>query len=357
MRIVYYIPQLGLGGTEHQLLHLVSGLDRGLYQPLVWCPGRWGPVADRLLQTGVPVHRLPLNPSDPRSLEQAVAWLRSLRARIFHSFGSGWEWFDTLVARLAGIPVCMTSRRNMRHWDPDGKVHLWQHIRNLGADLVIANSRTVAAFWARREGTPPEKVRVIYNGVPMPAGRPQPESPGPVIGNVANLRPVKGQVFLLEAFRQVVAQAPQSRLLICGEGAALAELEQQRDRLGLRERVRFLGSRQDVEAVYRSLDLYVHSSLSEGMPNAVLEAMSHGLPVVATSAGGTPEAVVEGITGLLAIPGDPDSLAGALLRALPNEPLRRLMGAAARQRIASRFSVARMVGEYEAVYRQCAGGL
>jgi glycosyltransferase involved in cell wall biosynthesis len=301
---------------------------------------------------------MPVDTNDPAAIERLICWMRSVEASVFHSFGYGDEWFDVIFARLAGIPVCVSRRGNMRHWDPDGAPSFAGHIRNVASDIVTVNSRAVESYCAEVERIPSTKIRVIYNGVEAPNG-PGKEAARAglglraddlVAGNVANPRPVKGQDYLLRAFRQVVDAIPNAKLVICGDGETRPGLERLRDELELRDHVIFTGFRLDVETVYAALDLYVHSSLSEGSSNAILEAMQCGLAVVATAVGGTAESVSEGVTGLLAPAGDTGRMAAAMVRLLRDDRLRRSMGERARTRAEQHFSVPRMVREYEQLY-------
>jgi glycosyltransferase involved in cell wall biosynthesis len=214
---------------------------------------------------------------------------------------------------------------------------------------------------AEVEGISRERIQVIYNGVDLGEDSAEPElrrSLGMdaghlLVGNMANLKRVKGQDILLRAFRLVVNDLPHARLVICGgdegEGLALKHLSQE---LGLSEHVSFLGICHNLKAIYGSLDLYVHSSRAEGLSNGVLEAMAYGVPVVATTAGGTPELFGEDERECLVAPEDPSALAEAMLRTLKDETLRRKFGSAGRSRIGARFTVSGMVAAHEAVYLQ-----
>lgn len=357
-RILYYIAFLPWGGTERQLLHLMANLDRRRFEPLLWVAGEWGPGAQPFERAGIPLYGMPVHTDDPAAIERLICWMRSMEASIFHSFGYGDEWFDVVFARLAGIPVCLSRRGNMRHWDPEGAPGLAEHVRNVASDIVTVNSRAVESYCREVEQIPSDKIRLIYNGVETPNG-PGKEAARAglglraddlVAGNVANPRPVKGQDHLLRAFRRVTEAIPNAKLVICGDGETRPSLERLRDELGLRDRVIFTGFRLDVETVYAALDVYVSSSLSEGSSNAILEAMQCGLAVVATAVGGAAESVMEGVTGLLAPAGDEGRLAAAMVRLMRDHQLRRNMGERARARAERHFSVSRMVHEHEQLY-------
>ena len=356
--VVFYVPQLTVGGTENQLAELLVQLNRKKFRPAVWCPGAWGPAGDRLSDANIPICRIRLSHRRPISFLQAVRWLREIKPQIFHSFGDGCAALDVLAARLAVVPIVVTSRRNIRHWDPDRKARWSERLRNRWTDCVVANSAAAAAVCADVEGFPRNRIQVIYNGVKQGLRLPNPELRralriGPadlLVGNVANLKNVKGHNTLIHAFRWVVDELPHARLVICGEGEEGPALERLCRDLALTDHVSFLGLRHDLGSIYRSLDLYVHSSRAEGLPNAVLEAMAYGVSVVATSAGGTGELLAEHAGDCLVPPEDACALAQGMLRMLKDEGLRSQRGLAGQRRVAAGFTVSRMVAGYESVY-------
>jgi glycosyltransferase involved in cell wall biosynthesis len=361
IRVLYFIKSLEVGGSERQLAYLVAHHDRTRFEPNVWCE-RLGPVARQIRKAGVEIHRFPLADSAGFEMEPAVARLREIRPDVFVSFSLRYDCADVLAAAAARVPVIVTARGNLRHWYSDQKAFAWERIRNLHTDMVVANSRAVAAVVRRAEQLPASKVKVILNGVPyhdstccdgalrrelgIGAGI-------PIVGTVGNLRAVKGHDILLRAFKQMLERVPEARLIVAGANQEPETgLEQLWGQLGLKRRVHFLGQRLDVERVYAALDLYVHSSHTEGMPNAVLEAMAAGLPVIATAVGGVPEAVVDGESGVLVPPGEPSALAEAMLHLLQSPERSRRMGAAGRKLVRRRFRADQMARVYEKTYEE-----
>ncbi len=166
---------------------------------------------------------------------------------------------------------------------------------------------------------------------------------------MARLDKQKDHASLLEAARLV----PDAVFVLVGDGPLREELEDRATRLGVEERVLFLGWREDIPEVLACADLFVLPSLYEGLPLALLEAMAAGLPIVATAIGGTSEAVVDGVTGLLVPPGEPRSLAAAIRRALDDEGLARRLGAASRERVRREFSAAAMARRTVSIYEEC----
>jgi len=174
----------------------------------------------------------------------------------------------------------------------------------------------------------------------------------PVVGNVAALVPHKGQRYLVDAAHLVVQDVPDARFIILGEGELREHLEKQVHEHHLEKHVLLPGFRTDVLGCIKGFDLFVMSSVTEGLGTSLLDAMACGRPIVATRAGGIPEIVEDGVNGALVPPRDAASLAAAIVRALKDEGWRRRTGEAGLARVRERFTVDRMVSETAAVYRR-----
>jgi glycosyltransferase involved in cell wall biosynthesis len=169
------------------------------------------------------------------------------------------------------------------------------------------------------------------------------------------LDPVKDLGTQLEALRRCIDAGLNATLLVIGDGPQRAQLESQTAALSLQGHVRMLGARSDVRQLLPAFDIYLNSSTSEGISLTILEAMAAGLPVVASHVGGTPEVVIENVTGVLIPARSPESLADAILDLSKDAERCSLMGAAGRRRVEAHFTMDRMVAEYTAAYRACIG--
>jgi glycosyltransferase involved in cell wall biosynthesis len=176
----------------------------------------------------------------------------------------------------------------------------------------------------------------------------------PIVGNVAALVPHKGQRHLIEAAAIVVTRVPDARFVIAGEGELRPVLERQIKEHHLEKHVFLAGFRPDILSVHKGFDIFVMSSVTEGLGTSLLDAMACGKPIVATTAGGMPEVVEDGATGLLVPPRDHQAMAAAIVKLLTSPDLPARMGAAGLARVRARFSVERMVQDTLEIYRRVA---
>jgi glycosyltransferase involved in cell wall biosynthesis len=231
-------------------------------------------------------------------------------------------------------------------------------------DLFIASSNAIRDLLLAG-GVAPSRVITVYEGIEV--GRIARIEPvnlraafflphqAPVVGNVAALVPHKGQRHLIEAVPLVLREIPDARFVILGEGPLRADLEQRVKQHHLERHVVLPGFRDDVLAAIKGFDLFVMSSDTEGLGTSLLDAMAAGKACVGTRAGGIPEAVVDGETGIIVPPHDPAALAHAIVTLLKDDALRQQMGEAGLARARAEFSVERMVEGTLAAYRQAVG--
>jgi glycosyltransferase involved in cell wall biosynthesis len=220
-------------------------------------------------------------------------------------------------------------------------------------DRIIVVSQAIGAI-VEGGGLDAGRVRLVYGGVvdrpPRPGGREALAELGvppgaPVVGNVAALTGHKDHATLVEAMARLRPRAPEARLVIAGEGELRPALEALVRQRGLEDRVIFAGFRRDLDRILPAFSVFCLSSHLEGLGTSVLDAMAFALPVVATAAGGIPEAVEDRVSGRLVPPRDPGALADALAEVLGDEERRRALGAAGRQRFLQRFTTDHMVDE------------
>src|SRR4051794_18866043 len=214
------------------------------------------------------------------------------------------------------------------------------------------------------DGVPARRVVTVHEGIDLDRIDAAPPAnlhgelwlphQAPVVGNVAALVPHKGQRHLVEAAAIVIQKVPDARFVIAGEGELRPQLERQIKDRHLEKHVFLVGFRPDILSVHRGFDIFVMSSVTEGLGTSLLDAMACGKPIVATTAGGMPEVVADGRTGILVPPRDHEAMAAAIVTLLTDDAARAEMGAAALARVRTMFSADRMVQDTLAVYRRVA---
>jgi len=365
--VLHMVDCLHIGGGEMQMVDLVKRIDRSRFRPIVACLKKEGPLLPVLEKSEIRVEAFPIKgklfyPNSLRQMIRLAFFMRREKVKILHTQDLYSHLVGVPAAVLAGVPV-ITNRLDLGH-TLNRSHRCALKLLSIGITKAMANSQGVQRMLIDSEKMDPRKIELIYNGVDMDrfrfAAAPSPlrrESLLPEfrpddrpIGVLANLWPIKGHHILLEAAVRVVAYFPKVKFVLIGTGVRRAELEARARALSIEKHVLFLGSRQDVPDILSCMEISVLPSLGEGFSNAILESMAAALPMVATDVGGNREAIIDGETGFIVPPGDPDALADRLIRLLEDPALGKKMGRAGRQRIENYFTLDRMVRETERFY-------
>lgn len=367
IRVAYVIDHLRVGGAQRHLLEVVRGLDRREYALEMWSAARDpGDLAAVFEREGVPVRSFGITGTmlSPRTLSAVRRVAADFRARgvhVVHGYLFEGNFLAALVGRLAGTPVTLVSKRSLDRYDRfDRRAAAW--LSNRLASRVTVNASAVRAITIEHERCAPERIVMIPNGVALPssaAAAPDPTAGagadprgnGPLVGMVGRLSWKKGYQHALAAAALLRDRVPGLRFDVVGDGELRRELEDMARELGLADTVRFLGQRRDVPELMRTFDCFVLSSVIEGMPNALLEAMALGRAVVTTSAGGSAEVVVDGESGLVVPPADASALANAVERVLRDAEFARRIAAAGERRVRENFSLDAMLRAFDRLYR------
>lgn len=369
IRVVYTVDAPFLGGAEHYVSRLATGLDpREFVASVVMRSNDVDPSLDAwardLESKGIAVARvpmrLPFRPWDAVLIQRALA---ALEPNVVHVNMPGPYGGQTAllapIARLTGARVVVTEHLPMV--PPLWKRALVKRAAIRFVDVAVTMTRANEELLIRRQGYRPDRVRVVVNGVPRDYGTgpdiPPHEGRGPIFtfGFVGNLIRHKGLRLAIEALSTITAPC---RLVVVGTGPDEPDARHTALRHGVAERVEFLGRRspREVEGIIGACDALVLPSSVEGLPYVILEAMACSKPVVSTRAFGIPEAVVDGVTGFLVEPGDVAALLRAL-HALATDPsLCARMGHAGRARFEERFTLERQIDAMSALYRGLATG-
>lgn len=343
------------------MVRLAEGLKQRGHQPEILCLFEEGRLAPAARQKGISV--LCLNaPSTwgPSLFLRTFKALRKSSYDLLHTYLFGFHLFAGLPARLLGIPVVLSSRRDV-DLSQTKKVLWLEKAGNLFVDRVVCNSEAVKTWAGGREGLPGKKIKVIYNGIDLnefkPAGRSQsvrkelgiPDGAA-VIGTVANFSFKKGYAYLLEAAERVLRERPDVWFLLAGFGPLEGEMKRKAAESPHFRRIVFAGERHDIPCVLEAMDLFVFASLWEGLPNVVLEALAMGKPVISTPVGGVPEVIHSGEEGVLVPLRDPSAMAQAIFFLLDHPDEREKLAGKGRQKIQNEFSLEGMLNAYENFY-------
>lgn len=368
MKLTFVIDSLAMGGAQKHVRQMALGLAARGHQVQVISLNDVCHVAmvEPLVAAGIPVtvigRRAMLGGA---GLVRLWRMLRTDRPHLLITVLFASTIAGRIAAQLAGkgirIVTCVQARNINYRW--------WQfallRLTSRATARFFFNSRSAMPFAFKHEGARAELSHYVANGVEPPPSvnselprnwsdfglHFQPEHE--VIATIGRLDPQKGYGCLLRAFRQVVGQREQARLLMIGAGPQGHELRALAEELGVAERVLFAGERADGPLLAGLARLYVQPSLFEGTPNALMEAMVAGVPSVATAVDGVPEIITHGVSGWLVPPNEPAALAEAVLGALSDTQPAKTVGRRGRERMLQHFDIASMIGVYEAHFLDC----
>ncbi len=372
--IAHVIYALSIGGLENGLVNIINRMPSDRYRHAIVCLSGYDDFAERIEQNNVSLFSLDKRPGKDLDLyRRCFLLLRRLRPDIVHT--------RNLAALEMQIPACfagISARVHGEHgWgaeDPDGSNRKNQFIRKAVKPLVkhyIPLSSELEDYLRGKIGVKPERITRIRNGVDTEkftpgvrdrSGYPE-ELKGEeikIIGAVGRMDEVKDPLTLINAFALLLQRNPEwkknLRLVWIGDGPQLEKAKNALASHGVEHISWFPGACNAVASIMRGFNIYVLSSLSEGISNTLMEAMATGLPVVATRVGGNPELVLDGITGMLVEKADAEQLADAMETYIASPDLCKEAGAAARERAEKKFSLNRMVEQYLNVYDRVRGG-
>jgi glycosyltransferase involved in cell wall biosynthesis len=359
----FVIPSIDrIGGAERQMLALASGLRRRRWEvTVIALAGTGGDAALALRYEGIGYLTLEMRKglADPQGWIRLLAWLRRRRPDVLHAHLPHAAW----MARASGLLVSGLALVDTLHSSSTGgwRRRFFYRLSRSMPDAVIAVSHAVAETHRKAGIVAPERLLVIPNGVDVEAWRPDAavrERTRRELGfgsefvwlAAGRVEPVKDYATMLRAFSRTARTA---RLVIAGRGPQLEELKILAERIGVAQRVRFAGFQPDIVRWMQAADGFVLTSRWEGLPMAALEAGACELPCVATRVPGTSEAIEDGVTGLLAEPGNYLAVGETMnrLMAMLREE-RSAMGLRARQRITELFSLEAALDRHEALYRE-----
>ncbi|HSY98651.1 MAG TPA: glycosyltransferase [Terriglobales bacterium] len=353
MKIVQLLPSLEIGGMERLAVDLARQQKAEGHQPSIYCSSHPGQFAAQASAAGVPVYSFGKTTGfSLRLIRDLASRLRLDRPDVLHAHNALVLHYAVAAARLARVPVVVNTRHGGNsNWDPHCE-RIWRHAVRWIDSLVFV-SEGVREFYVTRDRLSRRNTSVIYNGIDVGKFASRPAHPTPAlptfrVGSVGRLVPAKDHVTLIRSFAIVSAAMPAAELHILGDGPCRATISQTAESLGITNRVFLHGASLDVPGFLSTLDLFVLSSIDEGLPISLMEALAAGLPVVSTRLPGLTELAPENIVAGYCTPGHPELLAEEILRAANRLDLPAL-GEAAR-RWAQKFAIRETWHHYQAVF-------
>lgn len=362
LRVLHVTFDMAIGGTEQVIRQLVLNLPSTEFTNEIFCiDGKVGAVGDALAATGIPIHQAArrggLDKKLIRTLRQTISdgQFDIVHCHQYSPWVYGW-----FAAWGTKAKVVFTEHGRFFPDRYRGKALPLNVLMALTTSAITAISAATRDALAKYEWVPKFKVKVVYNGIqPLQPDLSQVAAlreelkitPNQlVLGTVARLDPVKNQSMMLRAFANVVADYPDTRLLIVGDGPSRSMLETLAVELAIEQQVMFTGFKTNVADYLALMRVYLLSSHTEGTSMTLLEAMHLGLPCVATAVGGNPEIVLHAETGLLSADDNAEQFAAHIKQLLDSKAEAKRLGSSGLQRFNQSFSVEQMVMQYKFIY-------
>jgi glycosyltransferase involved in cell wall biosynthesis len=376
IKILHLVPSLSSGGAERQLVNVVRATSKENFKHQVCVIGDSSFFGSYLRDAGIDVFELKIEEKHP-FLEAAIAFRRLIKL-LDPDIISSWLYDANIAARLASpfrkktqLITCL----QLADYEPEGIRYAgWNRAKVLGLKMIdkvtslvarpqfVACSQFVQDSYRRNFGIPMRRTVTIYNAVEPHVLASDKSAPGRIrkeLGlsatsfvfiHVGRLDPQKNHRNILKAFRKVADTIPDSYLLLVGVGSIETDLRDLARSLNLRERVRFLGRRNDVGDLLELADVFVFPSYFEGLPVALVEAMFKSLPCIASRIDVFQEVIIDGTTGILVDPNSPEDLADAMISLQADPDLRRSLGQKAFEKASNQFDISITVKRWEEFY-------
>ena len=361
IKILHILHSFDIGGLENGVVNLINRTYEIFYHEIC-CITRSGKTESRLNQS-IKIHELHKKEgNDWRFIPRLIKVIKSAKPDIVHT--RNWGTVDGIIAaKLSGVRSVIHGEHGWNMCDPQGENRrrlLMRRILSPGVNRFITVSEDIRKWLCLSAGIKTKKIMKIMNGVDTDRFFPkQPDEIRAkyglrdeiVIGIVGRLDPIKRHDLLFQAFSKLEHKDYKLKLIVVGDGPERPKLEILRKELPYTEHIKLFGERNNVNEIYNLMDIFVLPSQNEGISNTILEAMASGLPVIATSVGGNPELVTHKKTGMLIQPDSLEAIRDSINFYLEHPDIREVHGTNARLDAVKRFSLRRMVREYEELYK------
>jgi len=356
LRILHTEASTGWGGQEIRILDESAGLRARGHDVRIATPAD-APLFEAAKRRNIPVHPVALNRRSLSSLREFARLLRQLKPHVIVTHSSSDSWIAAVATRMPSSRAAIVRTRHLSTPVAPGILNRWLY--GSVPARVVTTGEAIRAHLIERLSLNPDKVVSVPTGADVSRFQPGDRTAsrtrlgladgGPIVGIVATLRSWKGHRFLISAMSDPRLAA--ARLVIVGDGPQDAALRDQAAASGVGARIIFAGQQEDVAPWLQAFDIFVLPSTgNEGVPQALMQAMATGLPVVTTAVGAIPELVRDGETGLIVPPENVDALVGAIARLLANEELAARLGAAGDEHVSKSFTANSMLDSMEAIF-------
>ena len=362
LKVAHVVLSLDVGGLERNVVNQIRvGPEIG-QEVSVICVERPGALAPRARSLGATVLCADKRPGlRVGVLKRLRAALRELRPDVVHTHQIGPLFYTGLAATGLSIPLIVHTEHGKQNYAGRRRLRWLGRMAGRFTSVFYCLSQDMADAVIASKIVPPEKVRVIMNGIDTDFYRRRRDATevrrslripaeATIVGTVGRLNEIKRQDVLLNGFAQFRCTVPDAHLLMVGDGPLMDALREQARQLDIADRVHFVGYQEDTTPFLHAMDVFTLTSRSEGMPQALLEACVAEIPVIASRVGGIPEVIEDGVTGLLFPPGDAGALAAGLCRLLVDRDRATAMARTACQHVVAMFDIRRMAAEYHAEF-------
>ncbi|KHE91354.1 MAG: glycosyltransferase [Candidatus Scalindua rubra] len=359
--VVHLVEKLGIGGLERVLTTIALNLNREKYSVSVWCLSKGGFFADKLIEEGVDVKILSISTSrNPVGIYKLYKLLKYHKIDLIHTHAYSAGTIGRISAFLAGVSVIISHNHSV--YDYYNKYyHFVERLLSLITDRIICVSDIVRKFANETQRINPERLITIHNGInniSADSGKSintlKEEFgilPGhTVIGTVTHMEEHKGIIYLIQSASYLLRSRKDLIFLLVGDGEQEEELETLCVDLNIEKNVIFTGERSDIPEILSLIDIFILPSIREGLGLSILEAMACGKPIIATTVGGIPEVVKDGVNGILVLPKEPEALHDAIVELLDDKGKREVMGLNSKRIYAESFNFRTMVDRIEELY-------
>lgn len=351
IRIAHFLGSLRIGGAEQHVVHLLNSLDPKKFDKYLILLNHKGRGFEKQLSSDIKLLSLGYRRRNfIHSYLKLISYLRFNKIMILHSHMYHANVPAAIAGKFARVPVLLTTEHGTNTWKK------WHHhlieriLINKSVLKRVAVSEDIRSLRIKFDHVAPHKIICIPNGTYIPSYKADLIKPPKIIGSLGRLVPAKSYQILIEAVKHLRHLGYDMQLWIAGEGPERKYLQRYIQLLELSQHVKLLGEKNAGEFL-KEIDIFSMSSVREGIPVALLEAMAHGLPVALTDVGGISEVIEDGMDGLLCPPSQPKALSGNITKLVNDPGLRKKLGTNAIQKIYHKYNMNKIISQYEFLYQ------